>query len=123
MNGLKKLLRNQAIGFEAAGGQPSSVIAALSSYRAKQLLLIVLHGGLLLVSALIGILMAISVLPTGAAGETTVTAVTVALVGCFATLFGKTWSNWSRAGLILALVDDASEREIRALIIKLVEKL
>jgi hypothetical protein len=120
---LKNLLRDQSLTWEATGGQPSSVIPALRTYRSRLLWLILLHGGLVLVSAVVGILMAISALPAGGAGGTAVSAVTATLVGCFATLFGGTWSSWSRAGLILALVDDASEREIRAIILKLVEKL
>jgi hypothetical protein len=123
MGGLKGVLEEVAeTKFKMGGSISASAIRALRTYRTQQYvffvaLFVVLVG--IVVFGTYGLVLFIKqpnqmAVFTGAMGIT---------VGGAIQLMRHMWKEWSQAGLLLILVEDASDAQVTALVDKLIKKL
>lgn len=117
---LKTVLEQTAEGFlKAGGGVSSSVKKALRAHRQQQNVILALLAVLLLASAAVAAFLLISGKPQWRQFAA------LAGIGTGGVLEGlrRVWKDWSQTDLLLIMIEDASEPEIRALTKKLIGRL
>jgi hypothetical protein len=119
---LKSVLRDQANRWEEMGGSASLAIAAVSAYKKgiTRRLIFQLLAFLLLLGG--GIYLSIGLFPVQKELATVVAAIIGLAAGLITNLFG-TWRQLDYSNLVLILIREADDEQIKAIVSKLVEKL
>ncbi len=123
MSGLKQVLQDvDADAFKAGGVLSSRVIEQLGGYRRQQFILFVVLFAVVIGAVIFGALGLAWFMRTPTQMAAFAGAMGLSVGGAIEML-RRVWQEWSQAALLLILVEDASEAEIKSLLERLISKL
>jgi|SRR2546422_9795491 branched-subunit amino acid ABC-type transport system permease component len=123
MTGLKRLLEHTAGGKLMMGGTLSeSVVKGLESYRQRLFITFIVLFVVLIALVVFGSYGLARSMGDAGSLKAFVAAMGIS-VGGLVEAMRRTWREWSQTQLLLVLIEEAPESQIRALIDKLIQKL
>jgi hypothetical protein len=119
---LKRVLCNQVVQFQETGGSPATAISALTEYKKILVQRLVIQFLAFLVLLVTGIYISISLFSDQSALAAVVSAIVGIAASLITNLFG-TWRELAYSNLILMLIRDSNDDQIKSIIDKLIDKL